>query len=211
MRLAKYIEAMSGLKVCLIDYTEIYQFQLQGAITILQHCAYLVHLLVMFINNLSDDPLLKTLGPNFRSYFYRGFHQFKSVFAEFKSSHHEFLFRAKIHEVPKLREEGSPKIPLQCARVIRMVRDGYFGFKDYFQSLCNTVDGGKDFYFLGSDFESYLEAQAVVDKAFADSNKWTQMSILSTAGSGIFSSDRTIQDYAEKTWGIEPCRFPSDG
>ncbi|CAL2258269.1 unnamed protein product [Prunus armeniaca] len=104
MRLAKYIEAMSGLK---------------GAITILQHCAYLVHLLVTFVNNLSDDPLLKTLGPNFRSYFYRAFHQFKRVFAEFKSSHHEFLFRAKIHEVPKLREEGSPKIPLQCARVIR--------------------------------------------------------------------------------------------
>ncbi|XP_008224553.2 PREDICTED: alpha-glucan phosphorylase, H isozyme-like [Prunus mume] len=122
-----------------------------------------------------------------------------------------FLFRAKIHEVPKLREEGSPKIPLQCARVIRMVRDGCFGFKDYFQSLCDTVDGGKDFYLLGSDFESYLEEQAAVDKAFADPNKWTQMSILSTAGSGIFSSDRTIQDYAEKTWGIEPCRFPSDG
>ncbi|CAL8130041.1 unnamed protein product [Prunus armeniaca] len=94
---------------------------------------------------------------------------------------------------------------------MRMVRDGYFSFKDYFQSLCDTVDGGKDFYLLGSDFESYLEAQAAVDKAFAYPNKWTQMSILSTAGSGIFSSDRTIQDYAEKTWGIEPCRFPSDG
>ncbi|CAL8172970.1 unnamed protein product [Prunus armeniaca] len=40
---------------------------------------------------------------------------------------------------------------------------------------------------------------AAVDKAFADPNKWTQMSILSTAGLGIFSSNRTIQDYAEKT------------
>ncbi|CAL2258276.1 unnamed protein product [Prunus armeniaca] len=45
----------------------------------------------LFINNLSDDPLLKTLGPNFRSYFYRGFHQFKSVFAEFKRSHRRTL------------------------------------------------------------------------------------------------------------------------
>ncbi|CAL8142725.1 unnamed protein product [Prunus armeniaca] len=42
-----------------------------------------------FINNLSDDPLLKTLGPNFRSYFSRALHQFKRVFAEFKRSHHE--------------------------------------------------------------------------------------------------------------------------
>ena len=44
----------------------------------------------------------------------------------------------------------------------RMVRDGYFGFKDYFESLCDTVDGGKDFYLLGSDFESYLEAQVII-------------------------------------------------
>ncbi|ONI26209.1 hypothetical protein PRUPE_1G009700 [Prunus persica] len=56
-----------------------------------------------------------------------------------------------------------------------------------------------------------LRTVAAADKAFADPNKWTQMSILSTAGSGRFSSDRTIRDYVEKTWGIEPCRFPSDG
>ncbi|CAL8155354.1 unnamed protein product [Prunus armeniaca] len=137
--------------------------------------------------------------------------EFKAALANEELVFFMFLFRAKIHEVPKLREEGSPKIPLQCARVRRMVRDGYFGFKDYFQSLCDTVAGGKDFHLLGSDFGSYLEAQAAVDKAFVDPNKWTQMSILCTAGSGIFSSDRTIQDYAEKTWGIELCRFPSDG
>lgn len=40
-----------------------------------------------------------------------------------------------------------------------MVRDGYFGFKDYFESLCNSVEGDGDFYLLGSDFASYLEAQ----------------------------------------------------
>ncbi|KAI5318961.1 hypothetical protein L3X38_038669 [Prunus dulcis] len=83
--------------------------------------------------------------------------------------------------------------------------------KDWFQSLCDTVDGGKDFYLLGSDFESYLEAQAAADEAFEDPNKWNQMSILSSTGSGRFGSYRTIRDYAEKTWGIEPCTFPSNG
>ncbi|CAL2281407.1 unnamed protein product [Prunus armeniaca] len=97
--------------------------------------------------------------------------EFKAALANEELVFFTFLFGAKILEVPKLREEGSSKIPLQCARVIRMVRDGYFGFKDYFQSLCDTVDGGKDFYLLGSDFESYLEAQDAVDKAFADPNK----------------------------------------
>ncbi|PON60630.1 Glycogen/starch/alpha-glucan phosphorylase [Trema orientale] len=120
-----------------------------------------------------------------------------------------FLFGAKVDEVPMLREKGTDmRVNLQFARVVRMIRDGYFGFQDYFESLCDTVDGGSDFYLLGSDFGSYLEAQAAADKAFVDQEKWTRMSILSTAGSGRFSSDRTIQDYAENTWGIERCRCP---
>ncbi|XP_075106371.1 uncharacterized protein LOC107783249 [Nicotiana tabacum] len=120
-----------------------------------------------------------------------------------------FLFGAKVDEVPALREKGtSLKGSLQFARVVRMVRDGHFGFKDYFKSLCDTVEEGKDFYLLGSDFASYLEAQAAADRAFVDQEKWTQMSILSTAGSGKFSSDRTIEEYAEQSWGIEPCKCP---
>lgn len=43
----------------------------------------------------------------------------------------------------------------------RMVRDGYFGLKDYFKSLCDTVEDGGDFYLLGYDFASYLEAQVI--------------------------------------------------
>ncbi|KAG5246992.1 hypothetical protein OIU78_000351 [Salix suchowensis] len=120
-----------------------------------------------------------------------------------------FLFGAKMHEVPALRVKGPAlKVPLQFASVVRMVRDGYFGFQDYFESLCDKVEGGNDFYLLGYDFQSYLEAQAAADKAFVDQEKWTRMSILSTAGSGRFSSDRTIEEYAEKTWGIEPCKCP---
>ncbi|KAI5657166.1 hypothetical protein M9H77_25959 [Catharanthus roseus] len=120
-----------------------------------------------------------------------------------------FLFGAKVNDVPALRKKGAElKAPLQFARVVRMVRDGYFGFKDYFKSLCDTVEDGKDFYLLGYDFASYLEAQAAADRAFVDKEKWTRMSILSTAGSGKFSSDRTIEEYAKETWGIEPCKCP---
>lgn len=120
-----------------------------------------------------------------------------------------FLFGAKVDEVPALREKVTTiKGSLQFARVVRMVRDGYFGFKDYFKSLCDTVEGGGDFYLLGYDFASYLEAQAAADRAFVDQEKWTQMSILSTAGSGKFSSDRTIEEYAQQSWGIEPCKCP---
>ncbi|CAL2225484.1 unnamed protein product [Prunus armeniaca] len=96
----------------------------------------------------------------------------------------QFLFGAKIHEVPKLRVEGSPKMPLQCARWSEMAISAL----KTILNLCDTVDGGKDFYLLGSDFESYLVAQAAADKAFADPIKWTQMSIsLAQRGRGDFA------------------------
>ncbi|XP_039038080.1 alpha-glucan phosphorylase, H isozyme-like [Hibiscus syriacus] len=90
--------------------------------------------------------------------------------------------------------------------VCRMIRDGHFGLEEYFKSLCDKIEGGNDYFLLGADFASYLEAQAAADEAFVDEERWTRMSILSAAGSGRFSSDRTIQEYAEDTWGIQPCR-----
>lgn len=45
----------------------------------------------------------------------------------------------------------------------RMIRSGKFGNKEYFQELCDTVAGGDDFYLVGNDFASYLEAQVCVD------------------------------------------------
>ncbi|KAL4205091.1 hypothetical protein AMTRI_Chr01g135480 [Amborella trichopoda] len=121
-----------------------------------------------------------------------------------------FVFGAKLHEVPSLRDKARDfEVPRQFARVVRMVREGYFGFGDYFESLCDSIEGnGGDFYLLGNDFMSYLEAQAAADKTFVDQERWTQMSILSAAGSGRFSTDRTVGEYAEKTWGITPCKCP---
>ncbi|KAM3285054.1 glycogen phosphorylase 1 [Capsicum chacoense] len=82
-----------------------------------------------------------------------------------------FLFGAKVDEVPALREKGTTlKGSLQFARVVRMVRDGYFGFKDYFKSLCDTVEDGGDFYLLGYDFASYLEAQVIFSNQYVIAN-----------------------------------------
>lgn len=53
-----------------------------------------------------------------------------------------------------------------------------------------------------------LDLQAKVDKTFVDREKWTKMSIMSTAGSGKFSSDRTIRQYADDIWHIKPCVRP---
>lgn len=116
-----------------------------------------------------------------------------------------FMFGAKADELGKFRAERRKfNPPRDFHRVIGMIRSGEFGHKEYFQELCDTIDGGDDFYLVGNDFASYLEAQAKVDKTFVDRTRWTKMSIMSTAGSGMFSSDRTTREYAEDIWRIQP-------
>ena len=52
--------------------------------------------------------------------------------------------------------------------------------------------------------------QAKVDEAYKDKSRWTRMGIMCTAGSGWFSSDRTIDEYAKDIWGTQPCMVPND-
>ena len=51
------------------------------------------------------------------------------------------------------------------------------------------------------DFDSYLKAQDKVDRLYRDTNKWQKMAAINIAHSGIFSSDRTIMEYATGIWG----------
>lgn len=54
----------------------------------------------------------------------------------------------------------------------------------------------------------YLSPQARVDAAYADQARWTRMSIMATAGSGKFSTDRTISEYAKDIWEVKACKVP---
>lgn len=121
-----------------------------------------------------------------------------------------FTFGVAADDVPRLRSEHRNfQPPLEFQRVLGMIRNGIFGFKDYFKVLCDNVDGeAGDFYLLGRDFTTYLEAQASADRAFVNKKQWTEMSILSTSGSGKFSSDRAIREYADQIWKVEPCKRP---
>lgn len=96
-------------------------------------------------------------------------------------------------------------------KVIDSIAAGEFGWEDYFQPLVESVMGevGGDFYLLGNDFPLYLDAQEKVDECYADKARWAKMSIMNTASTGMFSSDRTIRQYAEEIWGIEPQPVPA--
>ncbi|XVF68920.1 hypothetical protein PTKIN_Ptkin11bG0039800 [Pterospermum kingtungense] len=126
-----------------------------------------------------------------------------------------FLFGAKADEVPKLRkdrENGLFKPDPRFEEAKQYIRSGAFGSYDY-NPLLDSLEGNSgygrgDYFLVGHDFPSYMDAQARVDEAYKDRNKWLKMSILSTAGCGKFSSDRTIAQYAKEIWNIEECRVP---
>lgn len=81
-------------------------------------------------------------------------------------------------------------------------------FRELYDSLLYGCDGGRpDVYFVLKDFAAYAEAQAKIDAAYRDKEKWAEMAILNTACSGKFSSDRTIQQYADEIWGLKPCHI----
>ena len=123
-----------------------------------------------------------------------------------------FIFGSSAADVPILRAERARfKPPQEFDAIVESIREGAFGWVDYFAPLCEVVHGGADYYLLANDFEDYCRAQSLVDETYKDEAKWTKMSIKSTARSGKFSSDRTIREYAKDIWGIEPCRRVDPG
>ncbi|MBF0472602.1 MAG: glycogen/starch/alpha-glucan phosphorylase [Nitrospirae bacterium] len=94
----------------------------------------------------------------------------------------------------------------ELKQVLEMIANGYFSKHDQylFMPLVDSLLIHGDKYMVLADFASYIECQKHVDKAFLDQDKWRRMSILNTANMGVFSSDRTIKEYADDIWGVKP-------
>jgi glycogen phosphorylase len=65
-----------------------------------------------------------------------------------------------------------------------------------------------DYYMHLADLKSYLEADQQLCELYADSVGWSRKAILNVAGSGKFSSDRTIAEYAADIWKVRSCPVP---
>jgi glycogen phosphorylase len=121
-----------------------------------------------------------------------------------------FLFGLSASQVYALKSQGYRPMDYYQANqglrdVIDLIRNGFFsrGDTELFRPL---IDGllYQDPYLLLADFQSYVDCQAKVSEAYRDTERWTRMSILNTARSGKFSSDRTIREYCTDIWHVQP-------
>ncbi|MEG0373348.1 MAG: glycogen/starch/alpha-glucan phosphorylase, partial [Enterococcus sp.] len=72
------------------------------------------------------------------------------------------------------------------------------------QEIFDSLIKYNDEFFVLRDFEDYCKAQVSVNQAYQDQRRWRQISLRNTANAGRFSSDRTVQQYADDIWQIEP-------
>ena len=73
-----------------------------------------------------------------------------------------------------------------------------------FEPLRETLLTSGDYYMHLADLTSYIQAQGRLGDLYANQDAWTRKAILNIAGSGKFSSDRTIAEYAANIWNEEP-------
>ena len=119
-----------------------------------------------------------------------------------------FLFGMTTDEVNALKQTGYRPHDLYVSnprirRAIDTMVTG-FGGRNYTEITRSLLE--VDPYMVLADFEDYRRAQEDSAKAFADKQKWARMALLNTACSGIFSSDRSIQDYSDRIWHARPLR-----
>ena len=122
-----------------------------------------------------------------------------------------FIFGHTVEEVEEMKaKEYNPfdyyNSNWELKAVIDWLRSDYFtpGEHDAFAPLCSSwLEGGDPFLCL-ADYAEYVRVQEDVDKAFSDKKRWAKMAIMNTARVGKFSSDRTISEYANSVWKLEP-------
>ncbi len=84
-------------------------------------------------------------------------------------------------------------------------------FRPLYNSLLNTQSTSKaDMYFILKDFKSYAEAQNRVEAAYRNEKAWARSAILNVACCGKFSSDRTIREYVDEIWHLDPVVMPRE-
>ena len=126
-----------------------------------------------------------------------------------------FLFGLTVDDVHELLAKGyRPRDYLagnpELAAAIGLISRGAFsgGDTEVFAPLVsNLVD--HDPFLVLADYGDYIRCQGEVDRTWREPKRWARMSILNTARSGKFSSDRSIAEYCDEIWNVQPVTIKS--
>lgn len=123
-----------------------------------------------------------------------------------------FLFGAKAEQIESIKQSYNPLHIIHSTpdlfNVMQLLESGHFNLFEpgLFDDIIGAIKSPHDPWLVAHDFESFVSAQRDVESAYLNQQHWTQMSILNTAASGVFSSDRTISQYSEDIWHLTPLK-----
>ncbi|MDF9391190.1 MULTISPECIES: glycogen/starch/alpha-glucan phosphorylase [Methylococcus] len=121
-----------------------------------------------------------------------------------------FLFGLTAEEVERRRSNYDPGAIIETneelKRVMGLLESGFFSRFEpgIFDPIIESIRSPHDPWMTAADFPGYVEAQKAAAAAFSDKERWARMSILNTAASGKFSTDRTIAEYNREIWKLTP-------
>ena len=121
-----------------------------------------------------------------------------------------FIFGNRTDQVAELRAHGyQPRRyydnNYELKTAIDRIADGAFSpeepqrYQDVTAALLES-----DYYQLLADYDDYIRTQRRVDDLYRRPSEWARQTILNIAAMGSFSSDRTINEYADEIWGVQP-------
>jgi len=122
-----------------------------------------------------------------------------------------FLFGLSADEVSNSRRTYNPQWQYdnepETRAALDLIAGDYFSQNErgIFAPIIDVLLHKGDYYLHLADLKSYSEAHMRLGEVYADQEKWSRMAVLNIAASRIFSSDRTIAEYAREIWRVEPC------
>ncbi len=125
-----------------------------------------------------------------------------------------FIFGNTTPQVEALRKGGyNPRDYYEkdeeLHQVLTQIASGLFSPQDpgRYRNLFDSLVNFGDHYQLLADYRSYVDTQDKVDALYRKPDEWQRRAAKNIAGMGYFSSDRTIQEYADEIWNISPVRL----
>jgi starch phosphorylase len=120
-----------------------------------------------------------------------------------------FLFGLTAQQVEEHRSSYNPRAiidsDLDIQRVIHLLESGHFNQfeQGIFDPILNSLTSPHDPWLTIADFRAFIDAQQRAAQAYRDPELWTRMSIINTATSGKFSTDRTMLEYNAEIWKLK--------